>query len=42
MTNMELADLTEKRHDDVKRTIDTLVNHVFVPNPQIFKVTRNV
>ncbi len=35
MTSKQLADLTEKRHDNVKRTIDTLVNQEVIAQPQI-------
>jgi phage antirepressor YoqD-like protein len=35
MTSREMADLTEKRHDNVKRTIDTLVEKGVISQPQI-------
>ena len=35
MTSREMADLTEKRHDNVKRTIDTLAAQGVISNPQI-------
>lgn len=35
MTSKEMADLTEKRHDNVKRTIDTLANQGVISHPQI-------
>ena len=35
MTSREMADLTEKRHDSVKRTIDTLSDKGVVGLPQI-------
>lgn len=35
MTSREMADLTEKRHDNVKRTIDTLVEKGVISHPQI-------
>jgi len=51
MTSREIADLVEKRHDNVKRTIETLVSQGVIRSPQIevseeinnlgFKVNRN-
>lgn len=35
MTSREMADLTEKRHDSVRRTIETLVSHGTISQPQI-------
>lgn len=35
MSSREMADLTEKRHDSVKRTIDTLVENGVISKPQI-------
>lgn len=35
MTSKEMADLTEKRHDNVKRTIETLANQGVISYPQI-------
>ena len=35
MTSKEMADLTEKRHDNVKRTIETLTNQGVIAQPQI-------
>lgn len=35
MTSKEMADLTEKRHDSVKRTIDTLTEKGVISQPQI-------
>jgi phage antirepressor YoqD-like protein len=35
MTSKEMADLTEKRHDNVKRTMDTLANQGVIAQPQI-------
>jgi anti-repressor protein len=35
MTSREMADLTEKRHDSVKRTIDTLAEKGVINAPQI-------
>ena len=33
MTSRELAELTDKRHDNVKRTIETLVEKGVIANP---------
>ncbi len=38
MTSKEMADLTEKRHDNVKRTIETLANQGVISRPQIEEV----
>jgi len=35
MTSLEIAELVEKRHDNVKRTIETLVNSGVIVQPQI-------
>lgn len=35
MTSLEIAELVEKRHDNVKRTIETLVNQNVITSPQI-------
>lgn len=35
MTSKELAELTEKRHDNVKRLIDTLADQGVISHPQI-------
>ena len=35
MTSLEIAELVEKRHDNVKRTIESLVNANIISNPQI-------
>lgn len=35
MTSKEMADLTEKRHYNVKRTIETLANQGVIAQPQI-------
>lgn len=35
MTSRELADLVEKRHDNVKRTIETLAERGVIASPQI-------
>jgi phage antirepressor YoqD-like protein len=35
MTSREMADLTEKRHDNVKRTIDSLAESGVISRPQI-------
>ena len=34
MTSLELADVTNKRHDNVKRTIDALVSSGVIVQPQ--------
>ena len=38
MTSREIAELTEKRHDNVKRTIETLSNTGVIQRPQIEEV----
>jgi phage regulator Rha-like protein len=40
MTSREIADLVEKRHDSVKRTIDTLVERGVIQPPQIVIAER--
>jgi len=35
MTSQEIADLVEKRHDNVKRTIETLIMRGVITSPQI-------
>ncbi|MDN8449662.1 phage antirepressor KilAC domain-containing protein [Acinetobacter baumannii] len=35
MTSLEIADLVEKRHDNVKRTIENLVKQGIITSPQI-------
>lgn len=35
MSSREMADLTEKRHDSVKRTIETLIEKGVISQPQI-------
>ena len=35
MSSLEIAELVEKRHDNVKRTIETLVNTSVIVHPQI-------
>ncbi|WP_336141987.1 Rha family transcriptional regulator [Acinetobacter sp. 102] len=35
MTSLEIAELVEKRHDNVKRTIESLVNQQVITLPQI-------
>lgn len=42
MTSKEMADLTEKRHDSVKRTIDTLAEKGTIQLPQIVEVTNHL
>jgi phage regulator Rha-like protein len=41
MTSREMADLTEKRHDSVKRTIDMLAERGVISNPQIVDGIRS-
>ena len=36
MTSREMADLTEKRHDSVKRTIDTLAEMALYPSHKLW------
>ncbi|MBJ9593239.1 phage antirepressor KilAC domain-containing protein [Burkholderia seminalis] len=38
MTSQEISDLVEKRHDNVKRTIESLVNQGVISPPQIEEV----
>jgi len=38
ITSREIADLVEKRHDNVKRTIETLVNQRVIESPQIEEI----
>ena len=38
MTSVEIADMVEKRHDNVKRTIETLVEQSVISLPQIEEV----
>ncbi|WP_331708673.1 phage antirepressor KilAC domain-containing protein [Pandoraea sputorum] len=38
MTSQEIAELVEKRHDNVKRTVETLVNHGVIESPQIEEI----
>ncbi len=35
MTSLEIAELVEKRHDNVKRTIETLIMRGVITSPQI-------
>ena len=42
MTSKEMADLTEKRHDSVKRTMDTLAEKGLIQLPQIVEVTNHL
>ena len=42
MTSKEMADLTEKRHDSVKRTMDTLAEKGLIQPPQIVEVTNHL
>lgn len=42
MTSREMAELTEKRHDSVKRTIDTLAANGTIQHPQIVEVTNHL
>jgi phage regulator Rha-like protein len=35
MTSLEIAELVEKRHDNVKRTIETLIVRGVITSPQI-------
>lgn len=39
MTSKEMATLTEKRHDSVKRTIDTLAEKGVIALPQIVEMS---
>lgn len=38
MTSQEIADLVEKRHDNVKRTIESLANQGVIESPQIEEI----
>ncbi|MCA7953845.1 phage antirepressor KilAC domain-containing protein [Burkholderia seminalis] len=38
MTSQEIADLVEKRHDNVKRTIDSLADQGVIESPQIEEI----
>ncbi|CAN7419663.1 hypothetical protein ACOCG7_24850 [Paraburkholderia sp. DD10] len=38
MSSKEIASLTGKRHDNVKRTIDTLVAQAVIESPQIVEI----
>lgn len=40
MTSLEMAELTEKRHDNVKRTVETLVSQGVIALPQIEEVSN--
>lgn len=42
MTSLEMADLVEKRHDNVKRTIDSLAEKGLIQRPQIEEVTNHL
>jgi phage regulator Rha-like protein len=42
MSSKEMADLTEKRHDSVKRTMDTLAEKGLIQLPQIVEVTNHL
>jgi phage regulator Rha-like protein len=42
MSSKEMADLTEKRHDSVKRTMDTLAEKGLIQPPQIVEVTNHL
>ncbi|EGT5653896.1 phage regulatory protein/antirepressor Ant, partial [Cronobacter sakazakii] len=35
MTSIEIAELVEKRHDNVKRTIESLIERGTIASPQI-------
>ena len=41
MSSKEMADLTEKRHDNVKRLIETLASKGVITLPQIEEVTND-
>lgn len=41
MTSREIAELVEKRHDNVRRTIETLINQGVIQCPQIEEVKDN-
>ncbi|PLT20480.1 DNA-binding protein [Ralstonia mannitolilytica] len=38
MTSQEIAELVEKRHDNVKRTIESLVNQGVIESPQVEEI----
>lgn len=40
MSSREIAELVEKRHDNVKRTIDTLFDRGVIEFPQIEEIPR--
>lgn len=42
MSSQEIAELVEKRHDNVKRTIETIVNNGIVELPQIESVKNHL
>ncbi|WP_198078792.1 phage antirepressor KilAC domain-containing protein [Acinetobacter calcoaceticus] len=42
MTSLEIAELVEKRHDNVKRTIENLINQLVIASPQIEDVQKEV
>lgn len=42
MTSLEISELVEKRHDNVKRTIESLVNQSVIARPQIEVVQNTV
>lgn len=42
MSSIEMAQLTEKRHDSVKRTIETLSKKGLIQLPQIVEVTNHL
>lgn len=42
MTSLEMAELVEKRHDNVKRTIDSLTASGLIQRPQIEEVTNHL
>lgn len=39
MSSREIAKLVEKRHDNVKRTIETLVNQAVIESPQVEEIS---
>ena len=41
MTSAEIADMVEKRHDNVRRTIETLAGNGVISTPQIEEVNNN-
>ena len=38
MTSVEIADMVEKRHDNVKRTIETLAEQSVISLPQVEEI----